>query len=146
MKRLLLVEDNPTDEKLALRALGKSAIPLRIDVARDGAEALEYFFGPSGADVLASPPDLVLLDLKLPKVGGLDVLKGLRADPRTALIPVVVLTASNEETDVVRSYRLGANAYVRKPVNFSEFVDAAKTTLEFWLGLNELAPAGREEP
>jgi two-component system, response regulator len=143
--KILLVEDNPTDEKLTLRALAKSDLAIRVDIARDGAEALDYFFGPAGSEALARPPALVLLDLKLPKVGGLDVLRGLRQDPRTALIPVVVLTASNEETDVVESYKHGANAYIRKPVNFSEFVEAAKITLEFWLRLNERAPAGREE-
>jgi two-component system response regulator len=146
-KILLLVEDNPTDEKLTLRAF-RSRPPSEVVVVRDGAEALDYLFGTgdhAGRD-LAIQPALVLLDLKLPRVGGLEVLARMRADDRTRGIPVVVLTASREDKDVVRSYELGVNAYIHKPVDFAEFAAAADTIGQFWLGLNEAPPRGRRTP
>jgi two-component system response regulator len=140
---ILLVEDNLSDEKLTLVAFKKSGVANEIVVARDGVEALDYLFGLgkyAGRDAGVLPA-LVLLDLKLPKVDGLEVLRRLRADDRTKLVPVVVLTASKEEEDIVSSYTLGANAYVRKPVEFAEFAAAAKTLGLFWLLLNQQAPA-----
>ncbi len=140
---ILLVEDNPTDEKLTLRAFKKSGIANEVVVTHDGVEALDYLFGTgqyAGRDTSVLPT-LVLLDLKLPRVDGLEVLKRVRADERTKLLPVVILTASREEEDVVKSYSLGANAYVRKPVDFAEFAAAAQTLGLFWLLLNERAPA-----
>lgn len=136
---ILLVEDNPDDEELTLLALKESNILNPIVVARDGAEALDYLFATGKyADRDASlHPQLILLDLKLPKLGGLEVLKRLRADPRTALVPVVVLTSSSEEEGIAASYRLGANSYVRKPVEFHRFADAVKQMGLYWLLLNE---------
>ena len=141
-RHILLVEDNPTDEKLTLRAFLKSGIANEMVVVRDGAEALEYVFctGRHAAREAAAGPALILLDLSLPKVGGLEVLKKIRTDDRTKLIPVVVLTSSKEDEDIVRSYSLGANAYVRKPLAFPEFAEAAKAVGMFWLMLNELPP------
>src|SRR5438876_45550 len=144
-RTILLVEDNPDDEALTLRALRKNNIGNEIVVARDGAEALECLFGPSG---FASPDQevslqVVLLDLKLPKVDGLEVLRRLRADGRTRRLPVVVLTSSNEEQDVIESYDLGANSYIRKPVDFVAFMDAVKQLGLYWLLLNEAPPRGR---
>lgn len=133
---IVLVEDNKSDEKLALLAFKKANVVNDIIVARDGVEALDRLFA---ADARA--PALVLLDLKLPKVDGLEVLRRLRADARTRLLPVVVLTASKEDEDLVKSYTLGANAYVRKPVDFAEFAAATQTLAAFWLRLNEVAPA-----
>ncbi|MBZ0092707.1 MAG: response regulator [Sulfuricellaceae bacterium] len=144
-KIILLVEDNPDDETLTLRALKKSKILNEIVVARDGAEALDYLFGTgafAGRDT-SIQPQLILLDLKLPKVDGLEVLKRLRADPRTALLPVTVLTTSNEERDVVTSYQLGVNSYVRKPVDFDSFIEAVRQLGLYWLVLNTAPPAGR---
>jgi two-component system, response regulator len=144
-KVILLVEDNRSDEKLTVRAFSKSNVMNEIVVVRDGAEALEYLFGTGrheGRDTKLLP-EIVLLDLKLPRVDGLEVLRQIRADGRTKLIPVVILTASREEEDVVRSYTLGANAYVRKPVDFGEFAEAAKTLGLFWLLLNESAQQRR---
>jgi CheY-like chemotaxis protein len=141
-KVILLVEDNGSDEKLTLLAFKQCGIANEIIVARDGAEALDYLHGsdkPGGKGRIASP-SIVLLDLKLPKVDGLEVLRRIRADERTGLLPVIVLTASKEEEDVVRSYALGANAYVRKPVEFVAFAEAAKALGLFWLLLNEAAP------
>ncbi|MEO8701354.1 MAG: response regulator [Kofleriaceae bacterium] len=141
-KTILLVEDNPSDEKLTLRAFKKAGIANEIVVVRDGAEALDYVFGTgvhAGRD-LTQLPSIVLLDLKLPRIEGLEVLRRIRADDRTKLLPVVILTSSKEEEDIARSYSLGANAYVRKPVEFSEFVEAAKTLGLFWLLLNEPPP------
>jgi two-component system response regulator len=140
---ILLVEDNASDEKLTIRAFKKSNVSNDIVVVRDGAEALEYLFGTGRHDGRDTHilPEIVLLDLKLPRVDGLEVLRQIRADDRTKLLPVVVLTASREEEDVIRSYALGANAYVRKPVDFAEFADAAKTLGLFWLLLNE-SPQG----
>ncbi|HEV7555011.1 MAG TPA: response regulator [Kofleriaceae bacterium] len=141
-KIILLVEDNPTDEKLTVRAFKKSGIANEIFVVRDGAEALDFVFasGPHAARTAQELPSIVLLDLKLPRIDGLEVLRRIRADERTKLLPVVVLTSSKEDEDIARSYSLGANAYVRKPVEFAEFVEAAKTLGLFWLLLNEPPP------
>jgi CheY-like chemotaxis protein len=139
---ILLVEDNPDHEVLAVRALRRLPIVREIVVTRDGAEALDFLFGTGdyeGRD-LSQRPRVILLDLQLPKVGGLDVLKRLRADERTSLIPVVVLTSSDEESDIVGSYDAGANSYVRKPVDFNKFVEAAHELGAYWLGLNEALP------
>ncbi len=135
---ILLVEDNPDEEALTLRAFEKSNISNEVVVARDGAEALAYLF-PGDGD--GPRPALILLDLNLPKVGGLEVLCRMQADARTRLIPVVVLTSSKQEEDILDSYRSGANAYVRKPVNFSDFADAVRALGVFWLLLNEPAPS-----
>jgi len=137
-KVILLVEDNPDDEALTLRALKKSNILNEVVVARDGAEALDYLFGTgahAGRDTRVQP-EIVLLDLKLPRVDGLEVLKRMRADARTRLQPVVILTTSNEERDVLSSYELGANSYIRKPVDFEQFMDAVRQLGLFWLVLN----------
>ena len=147
-KPILLVEDNPDDEMLTLRALRKNNILNEVTVARDGAEALDYLFG-SGAYAgrdLSILPQVVLLDLNLPRIGGLDVLRRIRADDRTKLLAVVVLTSSKEEEDIVGSYSLGANSFVRKPVEFEEFMQAVKTLGLFWLLLHEAAPAARRLP
>ncbi|MBB3065366.1 response regulator [Limibacillus halophilus] len=139
---ILLVEDNPDDEALTLRAFDKNKIRNSIVVAHDGAEALDYLFGAGsyeGRDV-ADQPQVVLLDLKLPKISGLDVLKRIREDKRTRYLPVVILTSSKEDQDVIEGYRLGANSYVRKPVNFDEFIEAAKQLGLYWLLLNESPP------
>lgn len=141
-KIILLVEDNPDDEALTLRAFDKNKIKNEVVVARDGAEALDYLFATGihdGRDVM-DLPQVVLLDLKLPKVDGLEVLRRIRADERTTLLPVVILTSSKEERDVIEGYRLGANSYVHKPVNFDEFVDAARQLGLYWLLLNEPPP------
>ncbi len=141
-KVIVLVEDNATDEKLTLFAFKRSGLANEIVVLRDGAAALAFLLpevGSAAADVVARAA-LVLLDLKLPKVDGLEVLRRLRSDPRTKFLPVVVLTSSREDEDVMRSYQFGANAYIRKPVEFSAFVGAAKTLGLFWLLLNEPAP------
>lgn len=142
-KIILLVEDNPNDEALTLRALKKNNIKNEVVVARDGVEALDYLFGTgdyAGRDI-SDTPQLVLLDLKLPKVDGLEVLKQLRADRRTNLLPVVVLTSSKEEQDLVASYSLGANSYIRKPVDFNQFMQAVGQLGLYWLVLNEPPPA-----
>ena len=139
---ILLVEDNPKDEELTLRALKKSNVLNPVVVARDGVEALDYLFA-RGAHANRDPaamPQVVLLDLKLPKVDGLEVLKALRANERTKLLPVVVLTSSVEEQDLIRSYSLGANSYVRKPVDFVQFIEAVRQLGLYWLILNETAP------
>ena len=136
---ILLVEDNPDDEELTIRALSRNNILNAVEVARDGAEALERIFGAAG-----SPPPhlpaLVLLDLKLPKVGGLEVLRQVRSHDRTRLLPVVILTSSKEEQDLISGYRLGANSYVRKPVDFAKFVDAVRQLGLYWLVINEPPP------
>lgn len=142
-KMMLLVEDNADDEALTLRTLRKHNIRNEIVVARDGVEALDYLFGTGAHADRAIRPEVVLLDLKLPKVDGLEVLKRLREDPRTKLLPVVILTSSNEERDVVESYRLGANSYVRKPVDFNQFTEAVRQLGLYWLILNESPPARR---
>lgn len=142
---LLLVEDNPDDEALTLRALKKNNITNEIVVARDGAEALDFLFctGAYASRDRHALPEVVLLDLKLPKVDGLEVLRRLRADEHTRLLPVVILTSSREEQDVVNGYRLGANSYIRKPVDFDQFVEAVRHLGLYWLVLNEPAPRGR---
>jgi two-component system, response regulator len=144
-RSILLVEDNPDDEALTLRALKKNNIKNEVVVAHDGAEALDYLFGTGkyagrNTDVL---PQVVLLDLKLPKVEGLEVLRRVRADKRTRLLPVVILTSSNEEQDRIDGYGLGANSYVRKPVDFTQFMEAALHLGLYWLILNEAPPARR---
>jgi CheY-like chemotaxis protein len=141
-KVILLVEDNRDDEALMLRALKKNNIRNDVIVAHDGVEALDYLFG-TGSHAGRDPtvmPQLVLLDLKLPRVDGLEVLRRLRADPRTQLLPVVILTSSKEERDLVSSYSLGANSYVRKPVEFGEFTEAIRQLGLYWLILNEPPP------
>lgn len=137
-RHILLVEDNPDDEALTIRAFQKSNVGNGVSVARDGAEALERLLAIDSGD--APPPLLILLDLKLPKVDGLEVLRRIRAGERTRLIPVVVLTTSIEQEDVLAGYRDGANAYVRKPVNFADFAEAVKTIGMFWLLLSEQPP------
>jgi two-component system response regulator len=142
---ILLVEDNHDDEMLTLRALKKNHIANEVVVAKDGVEALDFLFGTgahAGRDTSVQP-QVVLLDLNLPRIGGLEVLKRLRADERTRFLAVVVLTSSKEDEDVIRSYSNGANAYVRKPVEFSQFTEAVKTLGLFWLLLNESAPQSR---
>lgn len=143
--KILLVEDNYDDEVLTVRALKKSHIANELVIARDGVEALDYLFGtgPHAGRDTRSQPQVVLLDLNLPRIGGLDVLARLRADERTRFVPVVVLTSSKEDEDVIRSFSNGANAYVRKPVEFGEFAEAVKTVGLFWLLLNEAAPQGK---
>jgi CheY-like chemotaxis protein len=141
-KIILLVEDNPDDELLAIRALEKNNIMNEVVVARDGAEALDYLFG-SGAYTgrdMSVMPQIILLDLKLPKIDGLEVLRRLRHDKRTKLLPVVVLTSSKEERDLTESYSLGANSYIRKPVNFAQFTEAIRQLGLYWLVLNESPP------
>jgi CheY-like chemotaxis protein len=145
-KVILLVEDNASDEKLTVLAFRKCGVANDVVVTRDGAAALDYIFGTgkhAGRDASVLP-SVVLLDLKLPKIDGLDVLRRIRADERTKLLPVVVLTASKEEEDVLNSLSLGANAYVSKPVEFAEFVEAARTLGLFWLLLNERVPPLRD--
>ena len=139
---ILLVEDNPDDVKLTLRAFEKQLLGNKIIVANDGVEALDYMFGTgrfAGRDV-SHRPAVVFLDLKLPKLDGLEVLRRLRADPRTSLQPVVILTSSNEEQDRIMGYKLGANSYVRKPVDFDQFMEAARQLGLYWLLLNEAPP------
>jgi two-component system response regulator len=142
-KVILLVEDNPRDEALTRRALSKSNIVNEVIVARDGVEALDYLFGTeahAGHDAMLRP-QLILLDLKLPKLDGLQVLQRIRADERTRRLPVVIFTSSSEEEDMIKSYDLGANSYVRKPVDFEQFLEATKQLGMYWLVLNEAAPA-----
>ncbi len=144
-KIILLIEDNPDDETLTLRALKNHNIRNEVVVARDGVEALDYLFGMgshAGRDTRVMP-QLVLLDLKLPKVDGLEVLRRIRADERTRLLPVVILTSSGEERDLVEGYSLGANSYVRKPVDFLQFSRAVQQLGLYWLLLNEPPPRFR---
>jgi DNA-binding response OmpR family regulator len=136
---ILLVEDDPDHEALAIRALRKANVANEIDVAHDGAEAIEYMDAIGRGE--KAMPQLVLLDLKLPKVDGLEVLRKIRAMDRTAMLPVVVLTSSDEERDIVSSYRLGVNSYIRKPVNFTDFAEATKQLGMYWLLLNQCPPA-----
>lgn len=144
-KTILLVEDNPDDVMLTLRALKKNNISNDVLVAHDGAEALDILLSNgSEAQEAKTLPQLILLDLKLPKVDGLEVLKRLRSEQRTRLLPVVILTSSKEERDLVEGYRLGANSYVRKPVDFEQFVEAAKQLGLYWLLLNEPPPSELE--
>lgn len=141
-KMILLVEDNPDDEALTLRALKKHNIGNKVFVVRDGAEALDFLFC-TGAYADRDPndmPQVTLLDLKLPKVDGLEVLRRLRADPRTRLLPIVILTSSNEEQDMIQGYKNGANSYVRKPVDFTQFLDAVRELGLYWLVLNQAPP------
>jgi len=138
-KNTLLIEDNPDDVNLTMRALAKSYIANTVDVATDGVEALDYLFAKgkfTGRDPGAMP-QVILLDLKMPRMDGLEVLKHIRADERTRVLPVVVLTTSNEEKDKIESYHLGANSYIRKPVDFGQFVEAVKQLGLYWLVLNE---------
>lgn len=134
---IVLVEDNPDDVALALRAFKRNDIRSRVVVARDGAEALEYLFS---EESLKEPPQVVLLDLKLPKLDGLEVLKKLKHNPKTRLFPVVILTGSKEEEDLAASYGLGANSYIRKPVEFERFSQTIKKLACYWLALNEPPP------
>jgi CheY-like chemotaxis protein len=141
-KVILLVEDNPDDEALAIRALNRHHVGNEIVVAHDGVEALEYLFGTGayeGRDT-NNKPAVVLLDLKLPRVDGLEVLRQLRNDPRTKFLPVVVLTTSSEEGDVINSYSLGCNSYIRKPVDFVQFSEAIRQLGMYWLLMNEPPP------
>ena len=142
---ILLVGDNPDDEALTLRALRKNNIRNEVVVARDGKEALDHLFGKGASDGRKGPvlPQVILLDLKLPRIDGLEVLRKIRSNERTRLIPVVVLTSSNEHQDLVQSYGLGANSYVRKPVEFGEFMEAVRQLGLYWLVLNEAAPVSR---
>jgi len=145
-KVILLVEDNADDEELTLRALRKNHVMNQVVVAHDGFEALDYLFGKENNTNHSSRllPEVVLLDLKLPRIDGLDVLKRIRSDERTKFLPVVILTSSDEERDLINGYRLGANSYIRKPVEFSEFIDAVKQLHLYWLVLNEMPP-GKDE-
>ena len=142
-KTIMLVEDNPNDEELTLRALRKANIANSVFVARDGQEAVDFLFG-TGAHAGREPsamPAVVLLDLKLPKLDGIDVLHRIRADPRTKLIPVVVLTSSSEDEDMLRSYQSGANSYVRKPIDFSAFASAVTQLGMYWILINQSPPS-----
>ncbi len=144
-KFILLVEDNPDDEALTLRAFKQNRIDNGVVVTRDGAEALDYLFGKgkyAGRD-LNVMPTLILLDLKLPKVDGLEVLKQLRANPLTALLPVAILTSSREEQDLIAGYKLGLNSYILKPVDFDQFTEAVRSLGRYWLAINEAPPAAR---
>jgi CheY-like chemotaxis protein len=137
---ILLVEDNPDDEALAIRALRRNHISNEIVVARDGVEALDYLFGTgvhSGRDI-SIKPTVILLDLKLPRIDGIEVLRRLRADKRTSLLPVVILTTSSEEQDIFKSYSLGCNSYIRKPVDFIQFTEAVRQLGMYWLLMNEV--------
>ncbi len=144
-KIILLVEDNPDDVQLTLRAFKKNNISNKVVVAKDGVEALDYLFGRgiyAGRDV-KDMPVVTLLDLKLPKIDGMEVLKAIRQNEFTKLLPVVILTSSAQEQDVINGYKLGANSYVRKPVNFKEFVEAIKLLGLYWLLWNEPPPLGK---
>jgi CheY-like chemotaxis protein len=144
-KVILLVEDNPDDEALTMRALKKSGVANEIIVARDGAEALDYLFGTgiyAGRD-LSVMPMLTLLDLKLPRIGGLEVLGRLRGDQRTRNLPIVILTSSKEDPDLISAYELGCNSYIRKPVDFTQFTESIRQLGLYWLVLNESLPTRR---
>ena len=143
-KAILLVEDNPDDVEFTMRTLGRYHVTNRVDVARDGAEAIDYLFATgthAGRDT-SVPPAVVLLDLQLPKIDGLEVLKRIRADERTKLVPVVILTSSEEDEDLVNGYKLGCNSYVRKPVEFEDFCEAVRQLGLYWLLLNQPPPGG----
>ena len=142
-KLILLVEDNPDDQALTLRALKKNNIKNRVVIRQDGVEALDFLFC-QGADAGRDPgdmPQVILLDLKLPKIDGLEVLRRIRADERTRLLPVVILTSSKEEQDMIKGYGYGANSYVRKPIDFNQFVEAVNQLGLYWLVLNEPPPS-----
>jgi two-component system, response regulator len=139
-KTILLIEDNPDDELLTRRAFQKNNILNEVVVAHDGAEALDLLLGNSSGSTPIQSPAVTLLDLNLPKISGLDVLRRLRADDHTRLLPVVILTSSREEQDLIEGYRLGANSYVRKPVDFGEFLEATRQLGLYWLMLNEAPP------
>jgi two-component system, response regulator len=140
-KIILLVEDNPSDEALTLRALRKNNISCTVVVKRDGAEALDYLLVPrSDSGGTCALPQLILLDLHLPKIDGLEVLRRIRADARTRLLPIVILTSSREDTDLIRGYDLGANGYVRKPVDFVQFAEAVRQVGLYWLIINACPP------
>ena len=147
-KFILLVEDNSDDEVLTLYAFKENHVANEVVVVRDGAEALDYLFGtgPYAGRDLSAMPAVILLDLNLPKVDGLEVLRRLRADERTRLLPVVILTTSQEERDLITSYRLGANSYVHKPVSMAQFVEAARQLGMYWLLLNDGAPPTGGQP
>lgn len=138
---ILLVEDNPDDEALTLRAFKRSKVVNGVEVVRDGQEALDYLFG--NGEPAKRAPAMILLDLKLPKVDGLEVLKQVRAHPLTKLIPVVILTSSHEEVDLIDTYGHGANSYVRKPVDFTQFAESVRQLGLYWLIVNEAPPAPR---
>lgn len=142
-KTILLIEDNPNDEMLTIRALKKNNILNEVVVARDGVQALDYLFaeGEHQGRNINNQPEVILLDLKLPKIDGLEVLKRIKADERTKLLPVVVLTTSNEDQDLISSYELGANSYIRKPVDFDQFIHAVGQLGLYWLVLNEAPPS-----
>ena len=139
-RMILLVEDNPDDEALTRRALAKNNIQNEVLVAHDGAEALDYLLGTGAHAGRPIAPEVILLDLKLPKVDGLEVLRRIRADDRTRLLPVVILTSSREERDLISGYGLGANSYIRKPVDFQQFVEAVRQLGLYWLVMNEGPP------
>jgi two-component system response regulator len=140
---ILLVEDNPQDLELALLALQKASPSLNINIARDGLEALEFIFceGPHSSRLIADAPKVILLDLKLPKIDGLDVLRRVKGDERTRTIPIVVLTSSSEQRDVVESYKLGVNSYIVKPVNFERYVESVRELGLYWMLLNQSSMA-----
>jgi CheY-like chemotaxis protein len=141
-RKILLVEDNPDDVELTLRAFSKNNIANEVVVARDGVEALDYLFGTgihAGRDVVDLPA-VVLLDLKLPRLDGLEVLKRLRNDKLTKLLPIVILTSSKEEKDIINGYQLGCNSYIRKPVDFIQFTEAVRQLGIYWILLNESPP------
>jgi len=142
-KIILLIEDNADDELLTRRAFQKNNILNEVVVAHDGAEAVDLLLGSGGGRGAPPAPAVILLDLNLPKISGLEVLRRLRADERTQLLPVVILTSSREEQDLIEGYRLGANSYVRKPVDFAEFLNATRQLGLYWLMLNEAPPAGK---
>jgi two-component system response regulator len=146
-KIILLVEDNPDDIVLTERALRKARVLNKLVVVRDGVEAVEYLFGKGSRTdgQLENTPQAILLDLKLPKIDGLEVLRRIRTDILTKLLPVVILTSSREEKDLIRGYALGANSYIRKPVNFSQFADAVEQLGLYWLVLNEPPPPDRRK-
>lgn len=142
VKTILLVEDNPDDETLVMRALHHNHVSNQVDVVRDGVEALTYLLGSDETGPPTRPlPQVVLLDLKLPKVDGLEVLRRLRGEERTRFLPVVILTSSSEEQDLIRGYENGANSFVRKPVDFNQFAEAVRQLGLYWLVLNQKPPA-----